>query len=390
MATSAHKDIQWDSFVTELKALAKENKYQANQTDVRHISKIRLWSNLCAAFGYGTAWIAPNPLSAYLISQSKFTRWTTLAHHILHRGFDKIPNTPRWLRSKYFGKGWRRWTDWLDWIDIKAWDIEHNVLHHYSLGEKYDPDVVQYNLSFLRKLQAPTAIKIILIFLLASAWKWIYYAPSTLKQLHRKQIKAHRFEKEQDAIRNYRLQISDTQVYSPFTPVGRTLWRKSYLPYFFKNFVFTPGLAYLISPTAGLYMLLNMLLAEWFTNLHSFIMIVPNHSGDDLMLFQTPCKSKDEFYVRQIMGSANYATGSDFGDFLHGWLNYQIEHHIFPDMTPLQYQKIQPAVKALCQKYQIPYAQESVWMRVYRLVQLICGKSSMHKTDTLIPTTSPA
>lgn len=392
MAPPQVQNIAWDKFVKELMAIAKKEQYRAGKEDIRHISKIKRWSNLCATIGYSTAILAPNPVSAYLISQSKFTRWTTIAHHILHRGFDQIPNAPQWLRSKYFGRGFRRWFDWLDWIDIKAWEIEHNVLHHYSLGEKYDPDVVQYNLSFLRKMNAPVAVKYTLLFLLASAWKWIYYAPSTMKQLHRKKIKAHRFEDDANAIRDYRLQMSDTQVYSPLTAVGRTLWAKSYLPYSFKNFILTPFLAY----TAGLLcgidpswaagsMLINMLLAELITNLHTFLMIVPNHSGDDLMLFQAPTKSKSEFYARQILGSANYNTGNDRCDFLHGWLNYQIEHHIFPDMTPLQYQKIQPEIKALCHKYKVPYAQESVWKRLGRLVNLVCGKSSMSKTNELIP-----
>ena len=38
------------------------------------------------------------------------------------------------------------------------------------------------------------------------------------------------------------------------------------------------------------------------------------------------------FYVRQIVSSANYAMGSDSVDFVHGWLNYQIEHHVWPDL----------------------------------------------------------
>ncbi len=32
----------------------------------------------------------------------------------------------------------------------------------------------------------------------------------------------------------------------------------------------------------------------------------------------------DEFYLRAVIGSANFRTGGDFNDFVHGWLNYQI------------------------------------------------------------------
>ena len=34
----------------------------------------------------------------------------------------------------------------------------------------------------------------------------------------------------------------------------------------------------------------------------------------------------------------NFNTGSDANDFMHGWLNYQIEHHMFPDLSMLSYQ----------------------------------------------------
>jgi len=73
----------------------------------------------------------------------------------------------------------------------------------------------------------------------------------------------------------------------------------------------------------------------------------------------------------------NYRCGGDINDFLHGWLNYQIEHHLWPEMSMLQYQKAQPKVKALCEKYQIPYIQDSVWKRFLKLLPIILGDESM-------------
>jgi hypothetical protein len=51
-----------------------------------------------------------------------------------------------------------------------------------------------------------------------------------------------------------------------------------------------------------------------------------------------------------FLGNAN--------DFMHGWLNYQIEHHMFPDLSMLSYQKAAPIVRAACEKYGVPYVQE--------------------------------
>ena len=46
----------------------------------------------------------------------------------------------------------------------------------------------------------------------------------------------------------------------------------------------------------------------------------------------------------------NFKTGGDVNDFMHGWLNYQIEHHMFSDMSMLTYQKMAPEMKLLCEK----------------------------------------
>ncbi|HEX5276778.1 MAG TPA: fatty acid desaturase, partial [Fluviicoccus sp.] len=117
--------------------------------------------------------------------------------------------------------------------------------------------------------------------------------------------------------------------------------------------------------------------------IHSFIVIAPNHTGDDLILFESQANSKSEFYLRQITGSANFRTGGDLNDFLHGWLNYQIEHHLWPDLPMSEYQRLQPQVKALCAKYGIPYVQESVWKRLKKTVDVMVGKTSMPRQASI-------
>ena len=48
-------------------------------------------------------------------------------------------------------------------------------------------------------------------------------------------------------------------------------------------------------------------------------------AGEDLYTFDDAVKpNTGSFYVRQIVGSTNYPTGSDPVDFSHGFLNYQV------------------------------------------------------------------
>ena len=41
--------------------------------------------------------------------------------------------------------------------------------------------------------------------------------------------------------------------------------------------------------------------------------------------------------------------------FMSGNLCYQIEHHLFPDLPSNRYAKISERVRALCEKYDLPY-----------------------------------
>ena len=37
---------------------------------------------------------------------------------------------------------------------------------------------------------------------------------------------------------------------------------------------------------------------------------------------------------------------ADCNDFFHGWLNFQIEHHLWPQLSMLSYQKAAPEVRS--------------------------------------------
>ena len=62
---------------------------------------------------------------------------------------------------------------------------------------------------------------------------------------------------------------------------------------------------------------------------------------------------------------------------MHGWLNYQIEHHMFADMSMLSYQRMAPEMKALCEKYGVPYVQENVFTRLRKTLQIGVGSKNM-------------
>ena len=318
-----------------------------------------------STFGFWTLGI----IAAVLIGVGNVSRWANVAHPILHGAYDKVPNIPKQYTKSGFARGRRRYFDWLDWIKPEAWEYEHNIMHHYHLGEDDDPDNVEKNLQWLIKSKVPMFFKYATIYAFAAVWKPVYYAPNTLRILENKERRKKRLP-----------EITDYQV-SPFTKNGKELWKNFYLPYALVKFVFIPFLFLPLGTSAVFSALIIMLMAEVYANLHSFLVIVPNHSAGDIYQFSEPHKSQGEFYLRQIMGSVNYSTGSDFIDFLHGFLNYQVEHHLFPN-TPQSYQqKMQPLVKEVCKKHNIEYRQESVFKRIVMTIDLMVGKSKVLRVD---------
>lgn len=366
-------------FAADVDRLRADLDADLGPADLRHLKKAALWGRVWTLLGYATAWLCPNPLSVFALSFGTFVRWAVVAHHTLHRGYDRIPGVPRRYTSQGFARGWRRVRDWFDWMTPAAWRHEHNLLHHCRLNEAPgDPDLVE---ALVEKYgPRPRVVRWVLLVLYAVAWKPLYYGPNTLRLYLNA---AARRRDPADAGHP-----GGPSVVNPFTRYGLQVWLRCWLPYAGWKFGVLPALFLPLGEWAWLSVLVNSLLAEALTNLHSFVMIVPNHAGDDVFRFDAAVKQgKGEFYLRQILGSVNYRCGGDANDLFHGWLNYQIEHHVWPDLTLRQYQRAQPRLKALCAEYGIPYVQESVWRRVRKLVAITLGDGKMQRVT---PAETPA
>lgn len=349
-----------DAFSNELQALGAQLRKDCPDYDLSYLRRVSLVGRLFSLVGWATAWIAPNPISALCLSTGRFARWSMIAHHVAHRGYDKVGGPT----GKAFGEGWRRAIDWFDWIDPAAWKHEHNNLHHYRLNELKDPDLVEENTEWLRESRWPLLAKWGMVLLGGLTWKWAYYAPNTLAELHRVQ------DKLGDEPRNLR-------TWNPLDPIGRDTWLKSILPYGLVTFVIPAVVGWMISPWVGMSLLVNSILGELLTSLHTYLVIVTNHAGGDLYRFTDPPQGKADFYLRQILGSTNFRTGGHVNDFLHGYLNYQIEHHLWPDLPMSAYARAQPKVKEICARYGVPYVQESVFERARKTVRIYTGQDSM-------------
>jgi fatty acid desaturase len=352
-ALSSNPSLDLDAFHADIEALRREIRHDVGEADLAHVRKIERWGKIASAIGFATAWIAPNPLSAAALSLGRSTRWLMM-HHVGHRGYDRVPGVAPRHTSRIFGRGWRRWIDWADWMTPEAWCHEHNTLHHASTGELSDPDLLEHNVEWVHRLPRP--VRWMLLTLLATTWRFSYYATNTMEHW-----------------------LSRRGGTPTWWQTRRQLVVRCWIPYVALQFVLVPALFLPLGRWAVFSVLANSLLAEILTNLHTFLVVGPNHSGSDLYRFDDRPRDDGEYYFRQIVGSTNYATGGDLLDYSHLWLNYQIEHHLFPDVPMLQYRKVQGRVRAICERHGIPYVQESLWTRVAKMTRVFLGDEEMRR-----------
>ena len=388
------------SFICTRQQVEKEQRSEKyHEEDVKHLKKILGWANMCYYGGLGVTFLLPqlglaqafgaNILGAFMMSTAICARWTMVGHHVCHGGYNAAMTEGNEIKGRFhrrkFARGpWNRIVDWMDWMMPEAWDVEHNHLHHYQLGEDADPDLVERNMKTTREGPMPMWARYMQVAALSLIWKWFYYAPNTMKELFARRAR----EAEKRGEEPYQPFTTGSMPSTVLTTVQSAFkgnfgaiieTAKCFAPYATFQFGVLPAVGYAIGGAQmAAATLATTLLADLFTNLHSFIVIATNHVGDDIYRFESETKPRsDDFYMRAVIGSANFRTGGDVNDFMHGWLNYQIEHHMWPDMSMRCYQRAQPKVKAICEKYGMPYVQEGVFKRVGQLVDVMVGKRTM-------------
>lgn len=105
------------------------------------------------------------------------------------------------------------------------------------------------------------------------------------------------------------------------------------------------------------------LAANVIRNIWTFIIIFCGHFPDGVYTFtpdQVEGESKGQWYLRQMLGSANITGGSLF-HIMSGNLSHQIEHHLFPDLCSNRYPEVSPRVRAVAARYGLPYNRASIW-----------------------------
>jgi NADPH-dependent stearoyl-CoA 9-desaturase len=89
-------------------------------------------------------------------------------------------------------------------------------------------------------------------------------------------------------------------------------------------------------------------------------------------------ETKGEWYLRQMLGSANFEGGPVLR-FMSGNLCHQIEHHLYPDLPSNRLHEISLWVRAVCDKYDLPYTTGSFLMQYGKTWRTIAKLSVPNK-----------
>ncbi|MBO0866515.1 MAG: fatty acid desaturase, partial [Mycobacterium sp.] len=101
-------------------------------------------------------------------------------------------------------------------------------------------------------------------------------------------------------------------------------------------------------------------------------------------------ESKGQWYLRQMLGSANFDAGPVLR-FMSGNLCHQIEHHLYPDLPSNRLAEISVRVREVCDKYDLPYTTGSFLLQYAKawrtIAKLSLPDKYLHDTADNAPET---
>jgi fatty acid desaturase len=140
----------------------------------------------------------------------------------------------------------------------------------------------------------------------------------------------------------------------------------------------------------GVFLVLGMWKGISFILVHQMLfglymgsVFAPNHKGMVMLMGNSRLDR-----VRQQVLTARNVRAHPVTDFWFGGLNYQIEHHLFPQMARNRLKDAQTTVRAFCQAHAIPYYETSIVQAYRETLRSLhhVGESLRHVGKTHQPT----
>lgn len=219
------------------------------------------------------------------------------------------------------------------------WRIQHNVLHHtYTNISGMDEDINPGVIMRFSPHQKRRALHRFQHF-----YAWFFYGLMTMLWFISKDYKqAYRYEK-MGLMSTQKITFRKHLTIVIISKIGYAL--------------FTIGLPLMLSPVSWWLTILGFVAMQFVSGLTLAMIFQPAHvvpSSD----FQLPDESGNvnaDWAVNQLVNTTNFAPGAKLFSWYVGGLNYQVEHHLFPNICHIHYSKISKIVRDTAKEYNLPY-----------------------------------
>jgi linoleoyl-CoA desaturase len=335
-------EAELEEFGRALDAMRDEVLESRGERDRRYILRlirVQRWLALSgrlamlASFAFHPSW--GHPASGWLpfacvlglgtlaLGLAKILENMEIAHNVLHAQWD-------WMKDPSVQSA--TW-EWDSVCPSDQWKHSHNFMHHTwtnVLGKDRDIGYGMLRMTEEQRWHPFYLLQPVSSIVMALFFEWF--------------IAAHDLEINRI--------VAGKKTWAQIEPMLKGVVRKSWRQVL-KDYVLWPALA----GPFFLWVLGANGVANVIRNLWTFAIIFCGHFPAGVHHFHArdvEGETRARWYVRQLLGSCNIQGGPLF-HVLSGNLSHQIEHHLFPDLPSNRYAELAPRVRALAERYALPY-----------------------------------
>lgn len=316
-----------EALARELDAIRTDIEESRGERDSRYIRRAIQLQRVLAVGGRLALFFSRNRFAwtagTGMLAAAKIVENMELGHNISHGQWDWM-NDPEIHSTEW---------EWDTTSPTVHWKKSHNFIHHKYTNVVGLDDDIGYGIMRLTRDQRWERWMIgnpLYNFLLGTLFEWGVAAHG---------LETTKFRKGEKSMAEVR---KDLRI------IGRKVGKQVG-----KDYLIFPALAGRNwKHTLGANAVANLIRNYW-----AYLVIFCGHFPDGAEKFtkeEFDRETHAEWYLRQMLGSANFHAGPVMA-FMSGNLCYQIEHHLFPDLPSNRYAEIGQRVRALCDKYDLPY-----------------------------------
>lgn len=361
-----------DEIYQAFEAIKHRHQADMGKKDVDYIRKIRRYSRIFEVLGRSAVMLLPGPLALLgvpLVFLHRNLESIEIGHNVLHGQYDSLPEVPEFHSHNF---------RWKAPIDEGGWRQEHNATHHvYTNVFEKDPDLSHGFLRTNAQVPHTTWHYFQVPFYLLLAYPTILYFFNN-QNLGRSDT----FREEKFPLGNKGYATFKNPENLSSAQIDKRI-RLSVFRVLFKEYAVFPLLA-LLSGLGFWKVFLCNALADFLNNYWIALTIQATHFTEPLQP-NDAINNKSNWYISQLDSSVNFK-GTRLQSIFWGHLNYQIEHHLYPDIPSHRYPDIAKEVQAICRQYDLPYKVNESWGQAIRKYLTLFWRFSFKDAKHPFPT----